>query len=290
MQPGISPDLLPSALRELHDEARFVVQCHEGTPVHWRMWGDVGPLIVLVHGGFGSWMHWAANIRALSTRHRLLVCDIPGYGGTPVPAGAESMADVARPVAATLRRMIGEMPHLICGFSFGAMISSYVAPLTGATQLVILGAPNCGPGPVSLPGMQSWRHLPPAERPVAHANNLRVLMLHRPENLDATAVRIQTLCAESAIANYSPLASYDEGDAALRRCPCPVHAVWGAEDALVRADIDARRRFIASLGARATVDIWPGLGHWLAWEDPARVNALLGRLATAPTPFNRRLP
>lgn len=277
--PGISPDDLPPALRDLHEAARFVVMDHAGAQVHWRMWGDRGPVIVLVHGGFGSWLHWAGNIRALSARHRLLVCDIPGYGGTPVPPGTTSMTDIATPIAATLRRMIGDTPHLICGFSFGAMLSGFIAPQTGAEGVVLLGAPNCGPGPAHLPGMQSWRALPPAERPAAHANNLRVLMLHGTDALDDTAIRIQTLCAESAIGKYRDLARADLADAALGGCTCWIHAVWGAEDALVRDNLGDRRRFIAGLGPQAAIEIWPALGHWLPWEDPGRVNALLSTLA-----------
>lgn len=277
--PGIAPERLPPALRGLHDAARFVVIEDGGTPVHWRLWGERGPIIVLLHGGFGSWMHWAGNIRALAMRHRVMVCDIPGYGGTPPVPDPTGMVEIARPIATTLRHMIGDQPHLLCGFSFGAMVAGFLAPLSGATQLVTLGAPNCGPTPDRLAGMQSWRQLPRTERQAAHANNLRVLMLHRPESLDATAIRIQALCAESAIADYRAIARSSDADAALQACNCPLLAIWGAEDVLVRSHLAARRRFIAALGPRAEIAIWPGLGHWLAWEDPARVNLLLETMA-----------
>lgn len=277
--PGIALDLLPEALQDLARAARFEVYEAGGAQVHWRVWGDRGPVIVLLHGGFGSWLHWAANIRALATRHRVVVCDIPGYGGTAPPAQVTRLADLARPIAATLPVLIGAAPHLLCGFSFGAMLAGFVAPLSGASGLALLGSPGCGPIRESLPGMRSWRGLPAAERPAAHAQNLRSLMLHMEESLDETAIRIQSLNAEAAIADYRAAIDRDAADDALRACTCPVQAVWGAEDPLVRGYLDERRAVIRSLGPQAAIEIWPDLGHWLAWEAPGRVNALLATLA-----------
>ena len=57
---------------------RTETPCGDGMMV-WRSWGD-GPVLVLFHGGAGSWRHWAHNIDVLSQAYRLLVPDLPGLG------------------------------------------------------------------------------------------------------------------------------------------------------------------------------------------------------------------
>ena len=64
-----------------------------------------GEPLVLLHGGSGSWRHWARNVGPLA-RHRMVVCpDIPGLGDSAPPPPAESPA----PVAAIIRAGIGQV-------------------------------------------------------------------------------------------------------------------------------------------------------------------------------------
>lgn len=72
--------------------------CGDGTML-WHVFGD-GPPLVLLHGGHGSWLHWIRVIHPLAARHRLLIADMPGYGGSADPVGAtESVADTVKAVA-----------------------------------------------------------------------------------------------------------------------------------------------------------------------------------------------
>ena len=41
---------------------------------------EVGPILVMLHGGYGSWMHWLNNIYELSKKFRIVVPDMPGFG------------------------------------------------------------------------------------------------------------------------------------------------------------------------------------------------------------------
>jgi formiminoglutamase len=45
----------------------------------WRRWGRGSPL-VLLHGGTGSWRHWAGNIAALAEHYQVYAADAPGLG------------------------------------------------------------------------------------------------------------------------------------------------------------------------------------------------------------------
>ncbi|MCZ8108255.1 MAG: alpha/beta fold hydrolase, partial [Burkholderiales bacterium] len=57
---------------------RVETPCGEGRMV-WRIWGE-GPPLVLLHGGYGSWLHWIRTIPAFADRRTLHVPDLPGLG------------------------------------------------------------------------------------------------------------------------------------------------------------------------------------------------------------------
>ena len=42
-----------------------------------------GTAYILLHGGMGSWNHWARNIDALADHFQVRAVDLPGYGDSP---------------------------------------------------------------------------------------------------------------------------------------------------------------------------------------------------------------
>ena len=64
---------------------RTETPCGDGTMV-WRSWGE-GPVLVLFHGGAGSWRHWAHNIDVLSAAVSPAGARSAGAGRIRVPAG-----------------------------------------------------------------------------------------------------------------------------------------------------------------------------------------------------------
>ncbi len=50
----------------------------------WRGRGS-GPPLVLLHGGHGSWAHWARNIDALALHFTVWAPDLPVYGDSTPP-------------------------------------------------------------------------------------------------------------------------------------------------------------------------------------------------------------
>ena len=43
-----------------------VIPSDDGTDISFRIWGDKGPVLLLLHGGYGSWLHWFNNIISLN--------------------------------------------------------------------------------------------------------------------------------------------------------------------------------------------------------------------------------
>src|SRR5580698_11023255 len=91
--------------------------CGDGSLV-WRIWGS-GPPLVLLHGGYGSWMHWIRNIPVLSREFTVIAPDLPGLGDSATPPEPWTAEGLAAIVVAGLGIVLpeGEKPHM-AGFSF----------------------------------------------------------------------------------------------------------------------------------------------------------------------------
>src|SRR5665213_683868 len=165
--------------------------CGDDTMV-WRSWGE-GPVLLLFHGGAGSWRHWAHNIDDLSRDHRVLVPDLPGLGESamvPEPETAEAVAEV---LARGIDIILGpDATYDVAGFSFGGTAASCLAALHGprVRSLTIIGSSGVGPSGSQV-NLLKVRHLSGEERVAAHRTNLNRLMIADPAKIDAMALLIQ---------------------------------------------------------------------------------------------------
>src|SRR5213080_1174038 len=83
--------------------------------------GGTGPPLVLVHGLGGSAWNWTELAPLLARRHRLLVLDLPGHGGSsalPAVSGLEPYADRVALVA----EREGMLPAPVVGHSLGGAV------------------------------------------------------------------------------------------------------------------------------------------------------------------------
>src|SRR5947208_14914143 len=88
--------------------------------------GGEGPPLILVHGLGGAAANWTELVPLLVRRHRLLVPDLPGHGGStalPAVAGLEPFADRVALVAARE----GMLPAPGNGISLGGRVGHPLA-------------------------------------------------------------------------------------------------------------------------------------------------------------------
>jgi pimeloyl-ACP methyl ester carboxylesterase len=98
--------------------------------------GGAGPPLVLVHGLSGAASNWAELAPLLAERHRLLVPDLPGHGGSsPLPA-APSLNPYAD-VVGLLAEREGMLPAALVGHSMGGVVALRLA-LRRPTQVTAL--------------------------------------------------------------------------------------------------------------------------------------------------------
>ena len=246
----------------------------DGCEVVWRQFGQGDPL-VLLHGGHGSWTHWARNIEALATRFSLWVPDLPGYGESGLP----HLGDWDSLVDATVRSidvLIGaDTPFNLAGFSFGGLVSANVAARRpGVRRLALLGPGGHG-GPRRPRGkLLNWKKMiDPAQVKDAMRHNLWVHMLCADAAIDPLALRIHTVACDYTRFRSRTISQMGGLPEVIDQYPGETLFIWGENEVTCTPDylIGHLVRPHSNRHAR----IVPGAGHWVQYEAADTINRLL---------------
>jgi pimeloyl-ACP methyl ester carboxylesterase len=256
---------------------RLETPCGEGT-MAWRFWGDPEkPVLVLFHGGAGSWRHWAHNIDKLSAEYRLLIPDLPGLGESALPPVVDDADAVAAVVASGIGGVLGrDGKYDVAGFSFGGTMAACVGAMHGerVRSVTIVGSSGVGPAGSAVQLMKV-RHLEGAERVAAHRTNLNRLMIADPEKIDALALAIQewnTLRSRLKTPALSRSGAIRRAIDALR---VPLNGIWGELDAPANPRAPMRVAAFRDRRPDADVRMIQRAGHWVTYEAPEQFNAML---------------
>lgn len=254
---------------------RTETPCGDGTMV-WRSWGE-GPVLVLFHGGAGSWRHWAHNIDELSQHYRLLVPDLPGLGESAFPPSGDDAMAVAEVVAHGIDIILGvHAQYDVAGFSFGGTMATCVGAIHGARvrSVTIIGSSGVGPAGSAVE-LLKVRHLTGEERIAAHRTNLNRLMIADPTKIDELALAIQEWNTRHSRLKTPTLSRSGALPNALKRVVARVNGIWGERDAPANPRAPQRITALRELRPDADVRMIPGAGHWVAYEAPEQFNAML---------------
>ena len=243
-----------------------------------RRFGAGAPLI-LVHGGVGSWTHWIANVEALAHHFALTVVDLPGYGDAPEPVDKDPdgyLKDVAR----DLLQAMQDRDHFgLVGFSFGAVVCAAIAlQLRAHVKAMSL----LGPGGFGSPAGRNIHLLPvppraddPAGHRAAVAHNLGAFMLARPPAPDHPVVDLHSTNIARVRFDSRRVSLQDRIVGDLEKLSCPLQVIWGEEDRLPVPSLQVRTERIMEARPDAEIEIVPGAGHWVQYDAPRAVEALL---------------
>lgn len=246
--------------------------------LHVRESGQGMPLI-LVHGGSGSWTHWVRNIEPLAAHFRVLAVDLPGYGQSPRPPRGIRPDQYVENILSLLDGLVdGEPSVAVCGFSFGATISALFAAHLGprCAALCLLGP--AGFGPVDERGV-TLRHLdrtaPLARQREIVAHNLGIWMLTSTPAPDDAVVDIQLANIKGTHYDSRPISHSHVLLETLPQVSAPVLAAWGSKDPLAFPDVAHRAAALLEHRPDARIEIVEGAGHWVQFEAPESVAALV---------------
>jgi pimeloyl-ACP methyl ester carboxylesterase len=257
------------------DAARVETSCGDGVMV-WRAWGD-GPVLVLLHGGAGSWRHWAHNIDDLSRDYRLLVPDLPGLGESailPEPQTAETAAAI---LAQGIDGILGpDVTYDLAGFSFGGTAAGCLAAWHGARvrSLTLICSGGVGPSANQVE-LLKVRHLTGAARVAAHRTNLSRLMIADPAKIDALALLIQDWNTRHSRLKTPLLSRGGALRTALAAVHVTVNGIWGGLDPPAAPRAHEREAALRALRPDVNFRMIAGAGHWVAYEAATEFNATL---------------
>lgn len=256
---------------------RLETPCAGGGSMVWRRWGQGRPL-VLLHGGSGSWNHWLRNIEALSQRHTVYAADLPGCGDSALPAGARDADSIHADVSAGIALLTGGAPVELVAFSFGTLVAGFIAAERPelVKRLHLVGVAGLGLTRPRLFLMPVSAAIDPLRREAIVRHNMEALMVLHPATLDDTALSMHDANLGRDRLRRRRISRTPVMLELEPRWQCPVRAIWGRGDILIRNDGDRLRQALAGCDLR-DLSFVEDAGHWVQYERADAFHAVLLR-------------
>ncbi len=237
---------------------------------------DDAPVLVLA-GSLGTHMDmWRPQVADLAGPFRLLRLDVRGHGGSPVPDGPYTIAELGQDVLDTLDALDVERAHF-CGLSIGGMIGQWLAANAPerVERLVLLFTAARAPDP------QVFRDRAAAVREAGSAAGLIEGLLPRwltepyraahPETAEWLGAMVAECPPEGYAGCAEAIAALDVRDTHAR-IAAPTLVVGGAQDGSLPPE-HARAIAAAIPGARY-VELDPA-GHLGSVERAADLDPII---------------
>jgi pimeloyl-ACP methyl ester carboxylesterase len=261
------PDITVAALLPAYANGASKFVDLEGMSVHYRDEG-VGPPLVLLHGTGASLHTWNAWTTALSSHHRVIRMDLPGFGLT----GPNTTGDYSIPAYVafleSFRQALGLQRFALGGNSLGGQIAwSYtVAHPERVTELILVDSAGF---PIDRPALVfTLARVPGLSRLLAQLDPSH--MVRRtlreaygdPNKVTPELVERYRLLAlrqgnrSAFVARAKALRADRSADLSLLRVPTLV--LWGREDRLI--PVGHASRFAGAISGAELV-LYDGVGH-----------------------------
>jgi pimeloyl-ACP methyl ester carboxylesterase len=262
------------------------VSLPDGRLLTGRAWRGEGDPLVLLHGLLDSSEGWSGL--AGRTRRPCIALDLPGFGGSDLPA-EHTIGAYADAIAFALEQL-GVQNATLVGHSLGGAVAAEVAARADCIDSLLLLAP-AGFGRIrvaeafALPVIADIATL---ALPLALVNPLVVTGAyatfvahgHLPERHLLAQLRRRARSAPLGV-RAAVVAMAAAGREERQRLPFdgPVAALWGTNDALVPVShADGVRAALP----QAEIEFWPGMGHHPQRERVAELAAFIEDRSATP--------
>jgi pimeloyl-ACP methyl ester carboxylesterase len=267
----------------------------DGLKLQYLTAGD-GPAVLLLHGYAETSRMWRPLIGRLASSFTIIAPDLPGIGGSAVPADGQDMTTAARRVHALVGRLGVERAAVI-GHDIGLMVAyAYAAQFRSEVErLALMDA--------FLPGIDGWEsiynspalwhfrfHGPTPEALVRGrertyfdyywnefaADRTRSIPEADRRAYTAAYARRGRMRAAWAYFESFPQAAKDFAKFSRTKLSMPVLSIGGE-----KANGGALARQVKLVASNASSLILPGTGHWLLEERPTETIEALVRFLGA---------
>ncbi len=242
-----------------------------------------GPPVVLLHGLASSIYTWKDVLPALAAEHDVIAVDLPGFGGSDVPA--EPGGDVLVGSVLGLLDEVGVPRASFVGNSLGGAVAVAIAVRhpEGVFRLVLIDAAGYNYAPRDRPFLLRLAAAAPAwttaalPRRALFTAGLRQVFaddaLVTPEKIDEYVVPMGRPGALGAVHRLLTRGEMPGFPGVIRDVRAPTLVLWGARDEWI--DVRDASRFARDIpGARLVV--LPDSGHMPQEERPAETAELIG--------------
>uniref|UniRef100_H3GNJ8 AB hydrolase-1 domain-containing protein n=1 Tax=Phytophthora ramorum TaxID=164328 RepID=H3GNJ8_PHYRM len=250
----------------------------EGITLHYV---DVGPRdalpVVLVHGWPDLWFGWRHQIQALQSTYRLIVPDLRGFGQSSTPQNVEAYGakNVTNDLAALLDGLNIEKA-VFAGHDWGGYQES-VASIGNAVGSTLLTTPTLEDESKPIVGtLQGVTHSPD---PIFTQRSAMLSEEEMQYYVDQySRSKFQSTCQYYATRDID----FKDEQGLPSVINHPAMFIAAANDHVLKPELARKMaRFLPNLETHVVDDA----GHWVLWEQTARVNALLKTwLAKIPAP------
>jgi 2-hydroxymuconate-semialdehyde hydrolase len=236
-----------------------------------------GEPVILIHGsgaGVTSWANWYRNVDALATQFHVLAFELPGFGGSALPA-ALTFDDWTDHLEAVLDAQGWSQAHLI-GNSLGGWVAfefasrapervkRLVAMGAGGTEITQTAAVSRGTK--FDPSVGAMRRV--LERFVVDPALVTDELVEHRLGYASTPAQLDALEITMAVRNKQrferPLAAEQ-----LARVECPVLLIHGVNDHAIPPESSL---WLAKHLPDANLEVWPHCRHWSQLEHATRFN------------------
>jgi 2-hydroxy-6-oxonona-2,4-dienedioate hydrolase len=249
-----------------------------GGKMMWHIFGadNAKPILLLFHGGSGSWIHWIRNVQPLSQHFAVYAADLPGLGDSDPPDDVRDIWSVTNCVKTAMDQLVPrDKPFAITGFSFGGMVAGHISTLFDERlrRIVLVGAG--GLKATRKPGPKLRKLLPemaPETLAAEARRNLEILMLHDPAKVDGVAIHMQILNTTRAKTRSREMGQAFRLSEVLPRVRPPLAGIWGEYDSTTYPHIQERIDLFRAHQPDFVMNVIPGAGHWVAYEAAEAFN------------------
>ena len=273
---------LQKEIEEFEKGSKKLFISTDDTTVCWRIWGKGQPIIFL-HGGYGSWRHWIKQVTYLSKDYQILVPDMPGFGESSDLKSDHTPENISLNLYQTFRKLnITDLDNIsLVGFSFGGLISGHLSYQFLKKGIKLKNLILVGPGGTGArrgPMREMVRRTPKMsfeEILKAHFENLKILMINNPKNIDLLSLYIQLENTNNHRLKSRPISATNTLIKILEKQNIIPHLIFGEKDATVGPYLEERISKFRAACTDIRIHVEINAGHWIMYEKPDNFNKLI---------------
>ncbi|GGF51094.1 4,5:9,10-diseco-3-hydroxy-5,9,17-trioxoandrosta-1(10),2-diene-4-oate hydrolase [Aliidongia dinghuensis] len=252
-----------------------------------------GRAVILIHGGgpgaYG-FSNYRRNIGALSGRNRVVVLDLPGFGGSDHRDNSNGIFSTLADALLELMDALGLKTASLVGNSLGGGTSIRFAldHPERVDRLVLMGPGGSLPATSTFPSEGLLRMLTfydgdgPSLEKLERVLDLLVfdrstITRELVEERYRTATLPQTL-SNPPLRGQAHHPNNELWKADLDKLPHPTLLIWGREDRVLPLDMAF---ILLKRIPKADLHIFSNCGHWAQWERAEEFNQLVGNFLAA---------